>query len=98
MSSKPTEAEWHASLAGVLGEAKATALITAMKQAHLEKSIRTLSYGVSGLLVRNNVSRMSLTTDINPRLHRFPPAIDRRFGFETCIDAEVMQQTVNFEF
>jgi para-nitrobenzyl esterase len=59
MSSKPTEAEWHATLAGVVGEAKASALIAAMKKAHPEKSIRTLSYGVSGLLVRNNVARMA---------------------------------------
>jgi len=59
MSSKPTEAEWHATLAGTLGEAKATALIAAMKKAHPEKSIRTLSYGVSGLLVRNNIARMT---------------------------------------
>jgi|SRR5579859_5119765 len=59
MSSRPTEAEWHATLAGVIGDAKATALIAAMKQAHPEKSIRTLSYGVSGLLVRNNVTRMA---------------------------------------
>jgi para-nitrobenzyl esterase len=59
MSSKPTEAEWHATLAGIVGEAKASALIAAMKKAHPEKSIRTLSYGVSGLLVRNNVTRMA---------------------------------------
>jgi para-nitrobenzyl esterase len=59
MSSKPTEAEWQATLAGVLGEDKAGALIAAMKKAHPEKSIRTLSYGVSGLLVRNNVTRMA---------------------------------------
>ena len=59
MSSKPTEAEWHATLAGIIGDAKATALIAAMKKAHPEKSIRTLSYGVSGLLVRNNVTRMA---------------------------------------
>ena len=59
MSSRPTEAQWHATLAGVVGEAKATALIAAMKKAHPEKSIRTLSYGVSGLLVRNNVTRMA---------------------------------------
>ena len=59
MSSRPTEAEWHATLAGVLGDAKATALIAAMKKAHPEKSLRTLSYGVSGLLVRNNVTRMA---------------------------------------
>ncbi|MGA2274297.1 MAG: carboxylesterase family protein [Bryobacteraceae bacterium] len=59
MSSKPTEAEWHATLAGTMGDAEASALIAAMKKAHPEKSIRTLSYGVSGLLVRNNVARMA---------------------------------------
>jgi para-nitrobenzyl esterase len=59
MSSRPTEAEWHATLAGVIGDAKATALVAAMKKAHPEKSIRTLSFGVSGLLVRNNVTRMA---------------------------------------
>jgi para-nitrobenzyl esterase len=59
MSSKPTEAEWLATLAGTLADAKASALIAAMKKAHPEKSIRTLSYGVSGLLVRNNVTRMA---------------------------------------
>jgi para-nitrobenzyl esterase len=59
MSSNPTEAEWHTTLAAVIGDAKATALIAAMKKAHPEKSIRTLSYGVSGLLVRNNVTRMA---------------------------------------
>jgi len=59
MSSKPTEAEWHATLAGVIGDGKASALIAAMKKAHPEKSIRTLSYGVSGLMVRNNVARMA---------------------------------------
>jgi len=59
MSSRPTEAEWHANLAGVIGDAKATVLIAAMKQAHPEKSIRTLSYGVSGLLVRNRVTQMA---------------------------------------
>jgi len=59
MSSKPTEAEWHSSLAAIIGDAKATELIAAMKKAHPEKSIRTLSYGVSGLLVRNNVTRMA---------------------------------------
>ncbi len=66
MSSHPTEAEWHATLAGVIGDSKATALIAAMKKAHPEKSIRTLSFGVSGLLVRNNVARMAkLKHDLN---------------------------------
>jgi para-nitrobenzyl esterase len=59
MSSRPTEAEWHATLSRTYGEAKATALITAMKKAHPEKSIRTLSYGVGGLNNRNNVTRMA---------------------------------------
>lgn len=59
MSSKPSEAEWHASLAEVIGDAKATALIAAMKRAHPEKSIPTLSYGVSGLLMRNRVTQMA---------------------------------------
>ncbi|MGO8764768.1 MAG: carboxylesterase/lipase family protein [Limisphaerales bacterium] len=59
MSSKPTEAEWHATLAGIIGDAQATALVAAMKAAHPEKSIPTLSYGVSGLLVRNHVTRMA---------------------------------------
>lgn len=58
MASRPTEAEWHATLVGTLGEAKATALIAAMKKAHPEKSVRTLSYGVGGLNSRNNVQRM----------------------------------------
>ena len=49
MSSKPTEEQWHSTLSRVVGDAKATALIAAMKKAHPEKSIRTLSYGVSGL-------------------------------------------------
>ena len=59
MSSKPTEAEWHAAVAAIIGDAKATALISAMKNAHPEKSIRTLSYGVSGLLMRNRVTQMA---------------------------------------
>ena len=40
------------------GDAKAAALIAAMKKAHPGKSIRTLSYGVNGLTSRNNVQRM----------------------------------------
>ncbi|MEO8597638.1 MAG: carboxylesterase family protein [Candidatus Solibacter sp.] len=59
MSSKPTEAEWRATMAAVIGDAKAGEVVAAMKKAHPEKSIRTLSYGVSGLLVRNNVARMA---------------------------------------
>ena len=48
MLSRPTEAEWHATLARVYGEEKATALVTGLKKAHPEKSIRTLSYMCSG--------------------------------------------------
>jgi para-nitrobenzyl esterase len=57
-SSNPSETEWHAALATSLGEAKASELIGAMKKAHPEKAIRTLSYGVQGLTARNNVQRM----------------------------------------
>jgi len=41
-----------------MGADKATALIAAMKKAHPEKSIKTLSYGVQGLSSRNNVQKM----------------------------------------
>ncbi len=58
MRSRPTEAEWHTTLARTMGEAKATALIAAMKKTYPEKSIRLLSYGVNGLSSRNNVQRM----------------------------------------
>jgi len=56
--SNPTEAEWRRTLTATYGEAKATALIAAMKAAHPEKAIRTLSYGVQGVNARNNVQRM----------------------------------------
>ncbi len=66
MLSRPTEEEWHGTLAKVIGDAKASALIAAMKKAHPEKSIRTLAYGVSGLMVRNNVQRMAkMKYDLN---------------------------------
>jgi para-nitrobenzyl esterase len=58
MSSRPTEEEWHSSLARTWGESKATALIAAMKKKYLEKSARLLSYGVNGVNSRNNVQRM----------------------------------------
>ena len=57
-SSNPTEAEWRQTLAKNYGEQKADTLIAAMKKAHPEKSIRTLSYGVGGYGQRNNVQRM----------------------------------------
>jgi para-nitrobenzyl esterase len=56
--SRPTEAEWHATLAAAYGDAKASALIAAMKKANPGKNIRLLSYGVQGLSGRNNVQRM----------------------------------------
>jgi para-nitrobenzyl esterase len=64
MSSRPTEAEWVATLTRSYGEAKAAALVAALKKAHPKKSIRTLSYmcsggGLNGLTMRNNVTRMA---------------------------------------
>jgi para-nitrobenzyl esterase len=64
MSSRPTEAEWMATLAKSYGEAKAAALAAALKSAYPKKSIRTLSYmcsggGLNGLAMRNNVTRMA---------------------------------------
>ena len=58
MSRRPTEAEWRAQLTEAMGADKANRLVDAMKAAHPEKSIRTLSYGVGGLSARNNVQRM----------------------------------------
>jgi para-nitrobenzyl esterase len=60
MASRPTEAEWRAGLARAYGEAKGNTLADAMKKAHPEKSIRTLSYmcggpGLNGLGLRNAV-------------------------------------------
>jgi para-nitrobenzyl esterase len=64
MSSRPTEAEWVATLTKTYGEAKAAALVAALKKTHPKKSIRTLSYmcsggGLNGLTMRNNVTRMA---------------------------------------
>ena len=58
MSDNPTEPEWRDRLAKALGPDKGNALADAMKAAHPEKAIRTLSYGVGGLGLRNNVQRM----------------------------------------
>jgi para-nitrobenzyl esterase len=58
MSSRPTEAEWHETLARTWGADKAAALIAAMKKKYPQKSIRLLSYGVNGVNSRNNVQRM----------------------------------------
>src|SRR3954447_11172053 len=64
MLSRPTEAEWLATLTKNYGEAKAKALVAGLKKAHPEKSIRTLSYmcgssGLNSLNMRNNVTRMA---------------------------------------
>jgi para-nitrobenzyl esterase len=64
MSSRPTEAEWMATLAKSYGEGKAAAIAAALKRAYPNKSIRTLSYicsgpGLNGLAIRNNVTRMA---------------------------------------
>ena len=65
MLSRPTEAEWRANLIKAYGESKGAALADAMKKAHPEKSIRTLSYmcGGAGILnaisIRNSVVKMA---------------------------------------
>jgi para-nitrobenzyl esterase len=64
MSSRPSETEWRATLARSYGDAKAAAIVAALKRAYPNKSIRTLSYmcsgpGLNGLAMRNNVTRMA---------------------------------------
>jgi para-nitrobenzyl esterase len=65
MSSRPTEEEWHASLAKAYGDQKATAIIAALKKEYPNKKIQTLSYicsgtfGLNGLVMRNNVVKMA---------------------------------------
>ena len=65
MSSRPTEEEWHATLAKAYGDQKATAIIATLKKAYPQKKIRTLSYmcggagGLNGLTMRNNVVKMA---------------------------------------
>ena len=59
-----SEAEWTATLTRSYGEAKAAAIVAALKRAYPNKSIRTLSYmcsgpGLNGLALRNNVTRMA---------------------------------------
>lgn len=64
MHSRPSEDEWHASLAKAYGD-EATAIVAALKKAYPEKSVRTLSYmcsgapGLNGLAMRNNVVKMA---------------------------------------
>ena len=64
MSSRPTEAEWMATLTRSYGAVKAAALVASLKRAYPNKSVRTLSYmcsgpGLNGLAIRNNVTRMA---------------------------------------
>jgi para-nitrobenzyl esterase len=65
MHNRPNEEEWRANLAKAYGEDKATALVAALKKAHPEKSIRTLSYmcngtfGLNSLSMRNNIVKMA---------------------------------------
>jgi len=65
MSSRPTEEEWHATLARAYGDEKATAIITTLKKSYPDKKIQTLSYmcgggfGLNGLSMRNNVVKMA---------------------------------------
>lgn len=64
MSSRPTEAQWLATLTKNYGETKAKALVATLKKAHPTKSIRTLSYmcggsGLNTLNIRNSVTRMA---------------------------------------
>jgi para-nitrobenzyl esterase len=59
MLSRPTEAQLHATIARVIGDDKATVFLNAMKKAHPEKSIRTLSYGVGSMAMRSNVVKMA---------------------------------------
>lgn len=65
MSSKPTEAEWHAGLARAYGDEKATQIIATLKKSYPKKAIQTLSYmcggagGLNGLSMRNNVVKMA---------------------------------------
>lgn len=54
----PSEAQWRADLTEQMGAAKADLLIAAMRKAHPEKAMRTLAYGVQGLMNRNRVQDM----------------------------------------
>lgn len=65
MLSRPSEEEWHANLAKIYGDDKATGIIAVLKKTYPQKSIRTLSYmfggtfGLNGLSMRNNVVKMA---------------------------------------
>ena len=65
MSYRPSEEEWHASLAKAYGEQKAAAIITGLRKNYPQKQIRTLAYmcsgtpGLNSLSIRNNVVKMA---------------------------------------
>ena len=86
MSSRPTEEEWHASLAKPYGDEKATAIIAALKKAYPQKKIQTLSYMcagsfLNGLSMRNNVVKMAkLKHDL-----KAAPAYAYYFKWQTSI-------------
>jgi para-nitrobenzyl esterase len=86
MSSKPTEEEWHANLAKIYGEEKATGIVSGLKKNYPNKHIQTLSYmcngpGLNGLSMRNNVVKMSkLKHDLNAA-----PAYAYYFTWQTPI-------------
>ena len=72
MISRPSEEEWRTNLMKAYGEDRGKALADAMKKAHPEKSVRTLSYmcGGAGILnaisIRNSVVNMAkLKHDLN---------------------------------
>ena len=77
--SNPTETEWRATLTKTYGPDKANRLVDAMKAANPGKAIRTLSYGVSGLAIRNGVEGMI----------RQKAAIGRRAGLSILVHLAV---------
>ena len=75
MRSRPTEEQWRAGLIKTYGETKGKALADAMRKAHPEKSVRTLSYmcGGGGILnalsIRNSVTHIAT---LKHNLHAAP--------------------------
>jgi para-nitrobenzyl esterase len=65
MSYRPSEEEWHASLAKAYGEQKAAAVVAGLRKNYPQKQTRTLAYmcsgapGLNGLSIRNNVVKMA---------------------------------------
>jgi para-nitrobenzyl esterase len=57
-SQNPSEAEWRAQQVEAWGEERGNQIVDAMKAAHPEKAIRTLSYGLGGLATRNRMQDM----------------------------------------